>query len=164
MIEETRDGTAEKETGRVEAFSDGVFAVAITLLAFDVLKIPEAPEGAPFGASELFTALAHQWPIYLTFLTSFATILIMWMNHHAMFKLVQKTDGVFMLANGFLLLLVTLVPFPTGLLAQYLLTPPPPRQRRSMRASWSLSAWPIIYSGGRLPTGAPCCDPAYPPP
>ena len=124
MIEENSITlTAEKETGRTEAFSDGVFAVAITLLVLEVLNVPHAPEGRPFSAGELATALGRNWTVYVTFLISFSTILIMWMNHHAMFKLVQKTDGVFMFANGFLLLLVTLVPFPTQLLGEYLAAP-----------------------------------------
>ena len=123
MIDDTRTTLAEKETGRIEAFSDGVFAVAITLLVLEVLNLPHAPEGQPFSAGELAAALAHNWAVYVTFLISFGTILIMWMNHHAMFKLVQKTDGVFMFANGFLLMLVTLVPFPTQLLGEYLAEP-----------------------------------------
>ncbi|MDQ2809647.1 MAG: TMEM175 family protein [Chloroflexota bacterium] len=123
MRDENGTTLAEKETGRTEAFSDGVFAVAITLLVLEVLNVPHAPEGHPFSAGELAAALGRNWTIYVSFLISFGTILIMWMNHHSMFKMVQKTDGVFMFANGFLLLLVTLVPFPTQLLGEYLAAP-----------------------------------------
>ena len=63
------------------------------------------------------------WPSYLAFFISFATILIMWISHHSMFKLIDKSDTPFMFANGFLLLLVTAVPFPTQLVAMYLTTP-----------------------------------------
>jgi uncharacterized membrane protein len=63
----------EKDTGRIEAFSDGVFSIAITLLALE-LKIPYSVEG---GAEGLFLALTNQWPSYLSFVTSFCTILIM---------------------------------------------------------------------------------------
>lgn len=63
------------------------------------------------------------WPSYLAFFISFATILIMWVNHHIMFKLIDKSDTLFMFANGLLLLLVTTVPFPTQLVAAYLTTP-----------------------------------------
>jgi uncharacterized membrane protein len=109
----------EKETARLEAFSDGVFAVAITLLVLD-LVVPEL-QGAP-TASALATALGEKWPSYLAFVTSFSTILIMWINHHAIFKLVHRADTLFMFANGFLLLMVTTVPFQTALVAQYLTT------------------------------------------
>jgi uncharacterized membrane protein len=71
----------------------------------------------------LGTALFKQWPSYLTFMTSFATILIMWASHHGIFRLVYKADTPFLFANGLLLLLVTVVPFPTSLVAQYLITP-----------------------------------------
>ena len=106
----------EKETGRIEAFSDGVFAIAITLLVLE-LKVPHLPEGAPAGA--LAAALVRQWPSYVALVTSFFTILIMWANHHAIFSLVRKVDAPFLYANGLLLLVVTVVPFPTALLAEY---------------------------------------------
>jgi|SRR5579859_5933575 len=118
MIEEQNERASEKETGRLEAFSDGVFAVAITLLVFN-LKVPTSA----IDSSQLARQLADLWPSYLTFFISFATILIMWVNHHNMFKLVHKSDTLFMFANGFLLLLVTLVPFPTQLVATYLKEP-----------------------------------------
>src|SRR5947207_15849922 len=112
----------EKQTGRLESFSDGVFAVAITLLVFN-LQVPHLPTGA-ISVPALGSALFKQWPSYLTFMTSFATILIMWSSHHSIFKLVYRADTPFLFANGLLLLLVTVVPFPTSLLAQYLTTPP----------------------------------------
>jgi uncharacterized membrane protein len=110
----------EKETGRIEAFSDGVFAIAITLLILE-LKVPHLPEGAPAGA--LAAALLHQWPSYVALVTSFFTILVMWANHHAVFALVQRINGPFLYANGLLLLVVTVVPFPTALLAEYFQKP-----------------------------------------
>lgn len=102
-----------KETTRVEAFSDGVFAVAITLLVLD-LKVPIEPP--------LLQALAAEWPLFVAYLISFAFILIMWVNHHWMFQHIVRIDSTFMLLNGLLLLGVTLVPFPTSLVAQYILT------------------------------------------
>jgi uncharacterized membrane protein len=103
------------ETNRIEAFSDGVFAIAITLLVLD-LKIPrDAP-----GAARLSQLLIAQWPAYLAFLTSFATILIMWINHHRIFTLVGRSDDRLLFYNGLLLLGVTIVPFPTSLVAEYL--------------------------------------------
>jgi uncharacterized membrane protein len=120
MFEEQRETAGEKETGRLEAFSDGVFAVAITLLVFD-LKVPSPDR--PYSAGALAGLLFAQWPFYLSFFLSFATILVMWVSHHTMFKLIQKSSMPFLFANGFLLMLVTIVPFPTELVATYLTTP-----------------------------------------
>jgi uncharacterized membrane protein len=108
----------EKETGRVEAFSDGVFAIAITLLVLD-LKVPrELPEGTP-----LRDVLMHQWPSYLGFGLSFATIGIMWINHHRLFTLIRRVDHTLLVLNGLLLLGITVVPFPTSLLAEHIRGP-----------------------------------------
>jgi len=103
----------EKETGRVEAFSDGVFAIAITLLVID-LKIPH-PSDSDTLASNLF----GQWPMFVAFLNSFVTILIIWMNHHNLFGHISRINPLFMLLNGLLLLCVTFLPFPTSLVAEY---------------------------------------------
>ena len=121
MSSTQRAGAVEKQTGRLESFSDGVFAVAITLLVFN-LQVPHLPAGAT-SVTALGRELLKQWPSYLTFITSFATILIMWVSHHGIFKLVYRADTPFLFANGLLLLLVTVVPFPTSLVAQYLSTP-----------------------------------------
>src|SRR5215469_2591255 len=104
---------AASETGRVEAFSDGIFAIAATLLVLD-LKVPQT------GGRTLASALRSQWPTYLAFVTSFATILIMWINHHRIFTLIGRSDDRLLFYNGLLLFGVTLVPFPTALVAEYL--------------------------------------------
>lgn len=106
-------------TARVEAFSDGVFAIAITLL---ILEIPVPHAGAHGVAGGLWRALAALWPSYLAFAMSFFVILIMWVNHHELMRLVRAIDYPFFFANGFVLLTVTFVPFPTALLAQHLAT------------------------------------------
>jgi len=77
------------ETGRIEAFSDGVFAIAITLLVLD-LKVP-APSAAAHGLG-LGALLLRQWASYLAFATSFAFIGIMWINHHRLFTLIHRSD------------------------------------------------------------------------
>src|SRR6266446_10883485 len=100
---------------RVEAFSDGVFAIAITLLILEI-KIPHVEHG-------LWAGLLALWPSYVAFLMSFAVILIMWVNHHELLRMVQGVNYPFLFANGFLLLTVTFVPFPTAVLAAYLATP-----------------------------------------
>jgi uncharacterized membrane protein len=109
--------TQERETARVEAFSDGVFAIAITLLVLE-FKVPHLAPDARDG--DLFRSLLTLWPSLVAFLASFAAILITWINHHGLFRLIRKIDTPFLYANGFLLLMVTFVPFPTAVLAQNL--------------------------------------------
>ena len=104
----------DKETGRLEAFSDGVFAVAITLLVLNI-KIP--PDNF-LDDSKLWPALAGQWPVLLAFVTSFSTIGIMWINHHRLFTHIRHTDTGLLLFNLLLLLVIVFIPFPTALLAQ----------------------------------------------
>lgn len=104
----------ERETGRLEAFSDGVFAIAVTLLVLD-LRVPEAS-----GDRALLIALGRQWPNYLAFVASFVTILVMWLNHHAIFRVVRRFDHWLYVLNGLLLLVISAIPFPTSLVAQYL--------------------------------------------
>jgi uncharacterized membrane protein len=103
----------EKETQRLEAFSDGVFAIAITLLVLE-MKVPHEA-GAALGQ-----ALLADWPSYLGFVTSFAVIGIMWVNHHRIFRLLARIDHLLLILNGVLLLGVTFVPYPTAVLASYL--------------------------------------------
>lgn len=104
---------------RPEAFCDGVFAIALTLLIIDI-KVPES-EG--IGTTrDLWRALGHLGPAMLAFVLSFAIILITWVNHHRFFRLLNKSSGSFVYANGFLLLTVVFMPFPTALVGEYLLT------------------------------------------
>src|SRR5215472_16418300 len=104
----------EKETNRLEAFSDGVFAVAITLLVSNI-KIP--PDNL-LNDQHLWSELLSQWQILLAFVTSFATIGIMWINHHRLFTHIKRTDTGLLLFNLLLLLMIVFVPFPTALVAQ----------------------------------------------
>jgi uncharacterized membrane protein len=108
------------ETVRIEAFSDGVFAIAITLLVLGI-EVPKAYKLAAGGS--LGTTLIKLWPHYLAFVTSFITILAQWVNHHRIFSFIQRTDHPFLYWNGLLLLFITFMPFPTALLAEYLLHP-----------------------------------------
>jgi TMEM175 potassium channel family protein len=109
----------EKETIRLEAFSDGVFAIAITLLVLEI----KIPSHELVKAQGLGYSVAALWPSYLAFITSFATILVMWVNHHRIFTLIETSDHPFLYLNGLLLLFVTFFPFPTALMAEYLLHP-----------------------------------------
>jgi uncharacterized membrane protein len=98
-------------TARLEAFSDGVFAVAATLLVLD-LRVS--------GSGTLAHQLAHEWPRYATYVVSFLTIGIIWMNHHAQFDRIPAADRTLTVLNLVLLMFVTLIPFPTSLLADHL--------------------------------------------
>jgi uncharacterized membrane protein len=106
-----------KETQRLEAFSDGIFAIAVTLL---ILEIRVPPVHDPPSGVALRDSLWDLWPAYLAYATSFATILVTWINHHAIFRLVTRSDHTFMLLNGLLLAIITAVNFSTALLAEFL--------------------------------------------
>jgi uncharacterized membrane protein len=110
--------TSEKETARLESFSDGVFAIAITLLAIE-LRIPERADSNVMLLDQLW----NEWPAYLAFTLSFFSILIMWANHHSIFFHINKINRKIILANGFMLFLVTIVNFPTNLISRYFNTP-----------------------------------------
>ena len=105
------------ETNRVEAFSDGVFAIAITLLILEI-KVPHEVEPGAMRA-----AVLHLWPSFLAFATSFFTIGVMWMNHHRLFTLIGTTDQRLLVLNGLLLFGISFVPFPTAFLAEYIRHP-----------------------------------------
>jgi uncharacterized membrane protein len=104
---------------RLEAFCDGVFAIALTLLVLDI-KIPSRESIKT--TNDLWLAFEHVAPSILTFLLSFTVILITWVNHHAALRLVNKSSASFLYANGFLLLTIVFLPFPTALLGEFLLT------------------------------------------
>jgi uncharacterized membrane protein len=104
---------------RLEAFSDGVFAIAMTLLIIDI-KPPRADAVGDIG--DFWHALHHLAPAVSAFLLSFCIVLITWVNHRASLKLVSGTSTAFMYANGFLLLTVVFIPFPTALLGEFVLT------------------------------------------
>jgi uncharacterized membrane protein len=101
-------------TGRAEAFSDGVFAVAITVLVFSLLSI---------GTGKTLDAgiLLHAWPQYLAYVVSFLTIGIMWMNHHTILAHVARVDRPLLVLNLLLLMGIVAIPFPTALVAEHLL-------------------------------------------
>lgn len=142
------------ETGRVEAFSDGVFAIAITLLVLEI-KVP--PPHLTGHGSTLLPALLRLWPSYLGYLISFVTIGIMWVNHHSMFMLIRRTDRYFLLISVCFLMCIAFLPFPTALLAEYLSEP---KGRRIAVAVFSASfvlialaynaLWWYAAWGGRL--------------
>ena len=117
------------ETSRIEAFSDGVFSIAATLL---VLELKPPPANLPF-----WRGLAAQWPGFASFLLSFLFIGIMWINHHRLFTHVRRADDVLMVTNLLLLLGVVWIPYPTLLMAQAL-------------TSSRVSEAAILYNGSYL--------------
>jgi uncharacterized membrane protein len=97
---------------RAEAFSDGIFAIAATLLVLD-LAVPK-PEPT------LVEGFLHEWPAYAAYATSFLTIGIIWVNHHAVLERIERVDRGLLFLNVVFLLFVALIPFPTKVLAHYL--------------------------------------------
>ncbi len=117
MNEAGGDGVARRwDTSRVETFSDGVFAIAITLLVLDL--------HAPSGLTHLKGALEHEWPAYLAYGTSFLTIGGVWITHHTIYSALRYVDAVMMRINLLLLMVTAFLPFPTSILAEALRAPP----------------------------------------
>jgi uncharacterized membrane protein len=101
-------------TNRLEAFSDGVIAVAITLLVLNI-AVPK-----PGPRTHLGHELLAQWPVYAAYVTSFITIGIIWINHHAMISRLAQADHVILVLNQLLLMSIAVLPFATDLMATYL--------------------------------------------
>jgi uncharacterized membrane protein len=101
-------------TNRLESFSDGVIAVAVTLLVLNI-EVPSPGSGQSLGHE-----LAHQWPTYAAYVTSFITIGIIWINHHAMISRLGRVDHPILILNLLLLLSIGVLPFGTNLIATYL--------------------------------------------
>jgi uncharacterized membrane protein len=104
------------ESRRAESFSDGVFAVAITLLVIDLLPIG----AGTISSRQLTHALSGAWPQYAAYAVSFLTIGIMWLNHHTMLAHVTRVDRPLLALNLFLLMGIVAIPFPTALVAEHL--------------------------------------------
>ena len=116
------------EKTRLEAFSDGVFAIAITLLVLEL--------AVPRDAPDLAKALGDRWPSFAAYVVSFAVIGIMWVNHHAILHNVARVDRPLLFINLLLLMFIAVVPFPTALLAEYL-----------VEGGWNSKVAAAIYSG-----------------
>ena len=106
-------------TGRIETYSDGVFAIAITLLILEI-KIP--PHDSINSSHTLLDAITEHWSSWLAFVLSFFNLTIAWANHHNAIRLINKTSPSFIFVNGFFLLTVAIIPYPTSLLGEYINT------------------------------------------
>ena len=122
------------DRGRLEAFSDGVFAVAITLL---VLNLTVAGPGP--GHPHLFTQLSDHWPAFAGYLISFLVIGIIWVNHHVLVRQITTVDRTLLFVNLMLLLFVVLIPFGTATMADYL-----------PHNSWDARLAMVLYGGTLL--------------
>ena len=108
---------AETDTQRLEAFSDGIFAIAITLLIVEI-KVPQVNPSE--GTTSLASGLFALWPSYFAYIFSFIMIGIFWANHHYVFQVYERSDRIFKLINLFFLMFISFLPFPTAVLARYI--------------------------------------------
>jgi uncharacterized membrane protein len=122
----------EPSPARIEAFSDGVFSIVITLLVLDV----RVPRDATLQGQTLAAALLQQWPTYLAYIMSFLQVGVVWANHHMMFHHIRRSDHVLLVCNLLLLLSTAVLPFTTSLLAEY---------AYRGKADFTLAA--LLYSG-----------------
>ncbi len=121
------------DRSRLEAFSDGVFAVAITLLALDLTV------AGPEGHGHLTDQLHGKWPAFLAYLISFFMIGIIWVNHHVLVRRITKVDRTLLFLNLVLLLFVVLIPFTTATVADYF-----------SRHDWDTQVAMMLYGGAFL--------------
>ena len=109
---------SDKETNRIEAFSDGIFCVAITLLTIEIgVEIDKNATN-----ESLLNSIIKTWPTCLAYFISFVNVLLAWIGHHGLFKNLRTTDNGVMISNGALLMLIALAPFPTKTLGLFLTT------------------------------------------
>jgi uncharacterized membrane protein len=127
------------ETRRVEAFADGVFAIAITLL---VLIFAETKT----DRQSLAHALLHQWPAYVAYVVSFLTIGIMWINHHAVMRQIGRVDQIFLVLTVINLMFVAFAPYPTRVVAEFITTD----ERRAAALFYGISFTCTAVSWGAL--------------
>ncbi|WP_330295358.1 TMEM175 family protein [Streptomyces sp. NBC_00503] len=124
----------EQETNRVEAFSDGVFAIVVTILVLE-LKVPEGQ------GSELWHGLLEQWPHYAAYVVSFLIIGVMWVNHHTIFSHLKRVDRPLLFLNLLVLMVVSVIPYTTNILAEHLMD-----GDSANVAAVLYSGWTVVYA------------------
>ena len=129
---------------RLEAFSDGVFAIAITLLILE-LKVP--PLETIHSSADLWRDVIKLWPSLFALIMSFIIILIAWVGHHNLIRTLDKTSAQFQFANGFFLFTVMFFPFPTSFMAEYLNSPyaQPAIEFYCLNAIFHNIGWNLLY-------------------
>ena len=132
----------EPSPARIEAFSDSVFAIIITLLVLDV----RVPREAALESQSLGAALMRQWPLYVAYILSFLQVGVVWSNHHTMFHYIRRSDHVLLVLNLLLLLCVAVLPFTTAILAEYARAGHAERQLAAMLYSAALCAAGLFFS------------------
>ncbi len=137
-----------RDTARLEAFSDGVFAIAITLLILEI-RVPTVDQVE--GETSLWRALIELWPSYFGYLISFLVIGMMWINHHNVFKFLVGVDQWLLTINLALLLCISFIPFPTALLAEHI-THPDERTAAALYAAVFFVTALVFYALWRYPT------------
>jgi len=134
--------------GRTESFSDGVLAVAITLLALNLHVAP--------GTTRLWSQVAHQWPSFAAYAVSFYVIGVIWVTHHGLFALITRVDRVLLFENLLLLMFVVAIPFTTATLADFIQSPHP-ADARAAALLYGLSDIGMAFSFTAMwPPGARC--------
>ena len=134
------------ESTRVEAFSDGVIAIAITLLVLE-LRVPALDAQHP---GHLANDLLHDWPHYSAYVISFLVIGVMWVNHHSVFRDIVRVDRMLMFLNLLLLLSIAVIPFPTAVVAQYITGAPADARAAAVLYSVVSFLVGVSFSGVRL--------------
>lgn len=119
-IKEDQQKEYTPKTTRIEAFSDGVFAIVVTLLVLEI-KVPHFEQGAT--TAEMTRELLHLLPKFIGFVLSFVIVAIFWVNHHQLFHSLERSDRKLLWLNNLLLLWMSFIPFPTALLGEYPLQP-----------------------------------------
>ena len=132
----------EPSPARIEAFSDAVFAIIITLLVLDV----RVPREAALESQTLGAALMRQWPLYVAYILSFLQVGVVWSNHHTMFHYIRRSDHVLLVLNLLLLLCVAVLSFTTAMLAEYARAGHEEQQLAAMVYSAALCAAGLLFS------------------
>lgn len=145
-------------TGRVEAFSDGVMAIIVTLLIFEV-RLPEVTDGSNDAMLAALTAVA---PKFVSFTVSFFTIAIYWVNHHHFFSRISHTDWKLLWANNLLLFFLTIVPFTTAILGDHPASPVAAflygLDLGLAAAAFTLMGYYVFFVGNLVPASIPRAD------
>jgi uncharacterized membrane protein len=136
----TRD--EEPSPARIEAFSDGVFSIIITLLVLDL----RVPREALLKGEPLVRALLEQWPVYVAYLLSFLQVGVVWSNHHTMFHHIKRSDHLLLVSNLLLLLFVALLPFTTAVMSEYAQSNPADLKVASFLYSATLCSAGIFFN------------------